>query len=409
MTQQNQQQPIPSPAGAHRRGKRILAGLFLVSLAAGGGWYWMQSSKAEAAASEAKKPKPQPVYELGASDVAAIEARELRVVLPLSGTLTPQAQATVKAKVAAVVDAMLVAEGMPVRKGQVVARLDTGDLRARLMTQQAAQDEARAKLALARKTHDTNRALLNQKYISQTAFDAAENSVELAQAALKSADSQLDMARRALDDATIRAPFDGIVSKRFVQVGEKVSPDTPVFALVDLKELVFEAQVPAGEIPRVHAGQEVAFGVDGFGGRSFRGSVARINPTAEQGSRAMTVYVAVDNKDGALRGGMFAKGGLVLEKSAPAPLLPLNALRQADNAAVAYKVQQGRLVAQPLKLGLRNDDDGMVEVVEGLREGDHVLVARIDALKPGSAVKLPARAANASARLETAGGVPGKS
>lgn len=370
----------------------------------------MQSKKAEAAAKQAKeKSTLPPVYELGTSDIAAIESRELQLVLPVSGPLSPVTQATIKTKVPAVVDAMLVSEGMPVSKGQIVARLDTADLRTRLATQQAAVDEARAKLGLARKTHDTQRALLNQRYISQNAFDSAENSVELAQAALKSADSQLEMARRAVDDATIRAPFDGIISKRFVQVGEKVATDAPIFALVDLARLLFEAQVPASEIPRVRTGQDVAFSVDGFSGRSFKGKVVRINPTAEQGSRAMTVYVAVDNRDGALRGGMFAKGSVVLEKSAPNPLVPVAALRQANGATVAYKVEEGKLVAQPLKLGLRNEDDGLAEVMEGLRSGDHVIVARIDALKPGSAVKLPEKPVRDTAKLEAAASTAGKS
>jgi membrane fusion protein, multidrug efflux system len=409
-----QEKTTPSSLGKPFANRRLtwimLAVPLMLLMAGGGGWMWVQSKNAEAAAAQAKeKSKLPPVYELGASDVAAIESRELHLVLPVSGPLSPLTQATIKAKVPAVVDAMLVAEGMPVSKGQVVARLDTADLKAKVATQQAAVDEARAKLGLARKNHETQRALLNQKYISQNAFDSAENSVELARASLKSADSQLEMARRALDDATIRAPFDGIISKRFVQVGEKVASDTPVFALVDLAQLLFEAQVPASEIPRVHAGQEVAFSVDGFSGRSFKGKVARINPTAEQGSRAMTVYVAVDNRDGALRGGMFAKGSVVLEKSAPNPLVPVAALRQANGATVAYKVEEGKLVAQPLKLGLRNEDDGLAEVMEGLHSGDHVIVARIDALKPGSAVKLPEKPVRDTAGLGTPSTIAGKS
>jgi membrane fusion protein, multidrug efflux system len=418
MTKQNPYQAhlsITAPPQRKRRKTWLIWLLLLAGLAAGiGGWKWTQSRKAEEAAREAKeKAKLPPVYELGGSDIAVVESRALHLVLPVSGALVPQIQATVKSKVAAVVDSMLVAEGMSVSKGQVVAKLDTADLRARLATQQAAQDEARARLAFAKKSQDTNRVLLNQKYISQTAFDSAENNVELAQAALKSADSQLDMAKRALEDATIRAPFDGIVSKRFVQAGEKVSPDTPLLSLVDLRQLLFEAQVPASEIPRVRTGQEVSFRVDGFGMRSFKGQVARINPTAEQGSRAMTVYVAVENRDGALRGGMFAKGGVVLEKSAPNPLLPVNALRQTSGSPVVYKVESGKLVAQALTLGLRNDDEGLVEVREGLRAGDQIVIARIDALKPGSSVKLPEKQADANERataeLNKAASAAGKS
>ncbi|TFW06667.1 efflux RND transporter periplasmic adaptor subunit [Oxalobacteraceae bacterium OM1] len=385
------QPAFPSSVSTLRGRRRwIVPAVLAAVLGAGGGtWYVLHSGKpAETRPAQEKKDKP-PVYELGESDVAVVDARELRVALPAAGTLTPFNQATVKSKVTAEVREFLVPEGLPVKRGQVVVRLDTADLQARLLSAQAAHDEARAKLALAQKTHASNLALLTQKYISQNAFDAAQNSVELAQAAVKSANSQLQIARHALEDATVRAPFDGIISKRLVQPGEKVAPDTPLYALVDLKELVFEAQVPASEIPRVKVGQDVAFKVDGFAARSFKGKVARINPTTEAGSRAMTVYVAVENRDAALRGGMYAQGSIVLEKSTVMPVLPLAALRESPGKTVVYKVDGGRVVAQPVTVGLRNDDEGVVEVKDGVREGDRIVVAKLDTLKPGSEVKLP--------------------
>jgi membrane fusion protein (multidrug efflux system) len=196
-----------------------------------------------------------------------------------------------------------------------------------------------------------------------------------------------------MDDAVVRAPIDGIISKRFVQPGEKAALDMPLFAMVNLTQLILEAQVPASEIPRVKAGQSVEFNVEGFPGRKFVGKVARINPAAEAGSRAMTVYIAVHNADGALRGGMFAKGGITLEKSAVMPLLPLVALRQENGVDVAYKIDGKKVVAQTVRLGLRNEDEGLVEVASGLATGDRVLAVKLDGIKPGSEVKLPENAA----------------
>lgn len=379
------------PARRYKRWLKPVAGLLIV-VVAGGVWMAMRpinTAAATAAATDTKAAKKADILELAAGDIAAIEARELRVTLPVSGTLAAQSQATVKSKVAAEVRDTPVPEGIKVVRGQVIVRLDTADLQARLLTAQAAQEEANARLALAKKNHDSNLALLQQKYISQNAFDTAQNSVELAQAGLKSAESQLDIARRAMDDAVVRAPIDGIISKRFVQPGEKASPDMPLFAIVNLTQLILEAQVPASEIPRVKAGQEVEFSVEGFQGRKFIGKVARINPAAEAGSRAMTVYIAVDNADGALKGGMFAKGGITLEKSAVMPLLPLVALRSENGADVAYKIEGKKIVAQSVKLGLRNEDEGLVEVASGLAEGDRVLAVKLDGVKPGREIKLP--------------------
>jgi RND family efflux transporter MFP subunit len=204
-----------------------------------------------------------------------------------------------------------------------------------------------------------------------------------------SARAQLELARIALNDTTIRAPLAGVVSKRHAQAGEKLSPDSPVFSIVDLKQLTLDAQVPASDIPRVKVGQEVQFKVDGFGDRNFAGKVLRINPAAEAGSRAMLVYIGVDNPDGVLRAGMFAKGMVTTEKSAAHPLLPLLGVRQDGGRDVVYRVDGGKVVAQPVKLGLRNDDDGLVEAVDGIAPGAVVLSVKLDGLKPGDKVKLP--------------------
>jgi RND family efflux transporter MFP subunit len=281
---------------------------------------------------------------------------------------------------------------MKVAAGQPIARLDAADQRARVAQQQAALDEANARLSLAMKNDANSQALLKQNYISQSSVDATRNSVELARAAVNSARAQLEIARIALADSTIRAPFAGVVSKRYVQAGDKVSPDAPVFGVVDLRALTLEAQVPASDIPRVKAGQEVRFKVDGYGQRLFAGKVARINPTTEAGSRAMLVYVNVDNPDGALRGGMFAKGDITTEKSQPRPLLPLAALRKDNGRDVVYRIEAGKVVAQPVALGMRNEDEGLAEVLEGLAPGATVIATKLDAVKPGTRVKVAASA-----------------
>lgn len=381
--------PLHSTASSRRW--RLPLVIFLLIGLGGGGWLAMHAKKTGAVekSDDKDKNKKPDMYELAAGDFAAIEARELRLLLPVSGTLTPLNQATVKSKVAAEVRETLAPEGVQVMRGQVVVRLDTADLQARLSTQQAALEEAKARLALATKNRESNSALLQQKFISQNAFDTAQSNLELAQAGVKSAQSQLDIARRALDDAVVRAPIDGIISKRFVQPGEKVAPDMPLFAMVNLKQLIFEAPVPASQIPRVQAGQPVVFGVEGFQGRAFAGKVVRINPAAEAGSRTMTVYIEVNNTDGALRGGMFAKGGITLATSRVMPLLPVTALRQENGVDIVYKIENGKVAAQPVKLGLRNDDEGLVEVTEGLAAGARVIAIKLDGVKPGIGVQLP--------------------
>ena len=365
----------------------------LLLLGIGGTLFALKGGKKNSPPDKAAS-KPD-IMELAAGDVVRITARDLRVQLPVSGALTALHQATVKSKVVGEVRETPVPEGVQVHRGDVVVRLDSADLKARVAAQLAALEDARARLALATKNQDNNVALLKQKFISQNAVDTAENSVALARAAVKSADAQLDIARRAMDDATVRAPIDGIISKRYVQPGEKASPDMPLFAVVDLSQLVLEAQVPASEIPRVVIGQPVSFTVDGFAARSFDGKVVRINPAAEAGSRAITVYVAVANTDHALKSGMFANGGITLEKSSMVPALPVGALRETNGVSSVYLIEDGKIVERPVKAGLRSADDGLVEITSGLKIGAQVLGVKLDGVKPGTPVRLPGAAAKA--------------
>ncbi|CAN5842674.1 nodulation protein NolF [soil metagenome] len=393
--------PTITLASSSRQRWRLPALALLVITVAGGGWtLYSKNSSAQAKTNETKNPKgpqPPPVYELAAIDIIQVQTRDLTVNLPISGSLIPLMQVTVRSKVGAEVRETLVQEGMQVKKGQVITRFDGADLRARLTSQDASVDEAQAKLAMAKKNRQSNETLLKQNYISQNAFDTTNNSVELAQASVKSATAQRQVAQLALADTEVKSPVDGIVSKRSIQAGDKVSPDTPLFTIVNLSQLTLEAQVPASDIPRIKIGQEVSFNVDGFIQRSFSGKVSRINPSAEAGSRSMLVYIAVDNADNALKGGMFAKGFLTLEKSAAMPVIPLSAIRQQNGKDVVYKIINNEVQAQLIRQGLRNEDEGMVQVLEGLTTGTNLISAKLEGVKPGSKVSLPKAAGNPAA------------
>ncbi|MES2071832.1 MAG: efflux RND transporter periplasmic adaptor subunit [Pseudomonadota bacterium] len=381
---------------SRKRWRVPVIGLVIIGIA-GGGWMVYSKNTSAQAQTTNKAAKKEVIFELAPADVTQVQIREVAVNLPISGSLMPVSQATVRSKVAAEVRETLVQEGMPVKKGQVIARFDGADLHARLTTQEAMVDEARAKLSLAQKNRQSNETLLKQNYISQNAFDTMHNGVELAQASLKSAISQREVAQIAVADTLIKSPVDGIVSKRSVQAGEKVSPDSPLFTIVNLSQLILEAQVPSSEIPRVRIGQTVSFNVDGFSSRSFSGKVARINPATEAGSRSMLVYIEVNNADGALKGGMFAKGSLTLERTGSYPVMPLSAVRQQSGKDIVYKIVDNQVQQQAVKLGLRNEDEGVVQVLQGLDAGANVISAKLDDVKPGSKVSMPKLSAAAPA------------
>ena len=350
--------------------------------------------RASSAKKEEKKSDAEIVLEFSPADLTMVENRELARTLPFSGSLSPVIQSTVKSKVSGEVRQVLAREGERVTQGQVLAQIDTSDLQARLDAQVAALEEAKARWSIADKNRESNLKLLNQNFISQNAFDTTHSTLEASAASVRSAEAQVRLARNAMQDAVVRAPINGILAKKMVNGGEKVGPDSPMFTVVDLAKMEIEAPAPASEIPSVQVGQIATFKVDGFAERVFEGRVERINPVTEQGSRSITLYLSVANRDGALKGGMFAKGLLVLARSQPSAVVPLAAVREDAGQSYVFTLESGKVAKRSITLGMREEQAGLVEVKSGLEKGIQVVSARMVGLKAGASavVKSPAAA-----------------
>ncbi len=341
----------------------------------------MESAKASEAA---KKDAPPQTLEFGPGDVAVVQLQPLARTVALSGSLTPVTQALVKSSVAGEVRQVLVREGESVRQGAVLAQLDTTDARSRLDAALADQAERRSRQEIALRNRDTNQALLKQNFISQNAYDQLISTHQGSEAALQWADAQVKLARKAIDDAVVRAPISGQVAKRLVNVGERIAPDAAILSIVDLSRLELEATVPASDVATIAPGQVVHFQVDGFGTRAFAGRVERINPVAEASSRSIKLFVAVPNADGSLRGGMFAQGAVSLAQSSPMPVVPISAVFEEAAQSYVFTIEDGKLAKRALRLGLRDEALGLVEVSSGLAAGATVVRIRMKGLKVGA-------------------------
>ena len=355
----------------------------VVLVAVGGSLVGLRASQANKDSPKKADDAPK-VFEFAAGDLVELKREALGRDIPLSGTVRPLLAATLRAKVPAEVARVGAQEGDSVAGGQALVVLDTADLKARAEAQHAAVAEMKARLDLARKNQANNKALLEKSFISQNAYDGVINTVQVAEANLRSADAQAAIAERALGDAQIRAPFAGIVAKRWVNVGDKVSSDMPVVHLVDLSRMELEAQVPVSEIPFVKVGQEVAFRVDGFIGRPFTGRVERMNPSAEAGSRSISIFVTLPNSDGALRGGMFASGSLAARLGTEVDVIPASALLEEGGQSFVYVVKGGKVERRSVTIGTRNKERGLVEVRDGLERGVPVITVKADGLKAGA-------------------------
>jgi len=348
-------------------------------------------------ATQAKKPddkKDAPVVlEFTPADVAVVELRSLTRSIAFSGSVAPLVQTTVKSKVPGEVNRVLVREGETVAAGQLLAQIDTLDLQSRLDAQAASLEEARARLTIADKNRVNNQQLLNQKFISQNAYDTTQSVYEAGVALVNSQEAQLRIARKALEDAAVRAPFAGIVARRMAHAGEKVNVDSPLFTLVDLGRMEIEAPAPAAEVPAIKVGQPATFRVDGFGERAFHGKVERINPVADANSRAITLYISVDNRDGLLKGGMFTKGQIVLDETRKSAVIPAAAVREESGQMYVFTIENGKIARRPVQVGFTEPQQGLVEVRSGLEQGLNVVSARVSGLKAGAPAMLKPAAA----------------
>jgi membrane fusion protein (multidrug efflux system) len=340
-----------------------------------------------AADAKASTKNAAPVAEFLQDDLYIVEPRNLDRVLPLTGSLMPLTEATVKAKVAGELVAVTVREGESVKQGQLLARIDPTEVQARVAARQADVAATRAQLVWAEKNRNQQKALLDKSFISQSAFDNIQSNYEVAVAKQHAAEAELVVARKSLGDAVLVAPFSGIVSLRHAQPGERVALDAKVVSIVDLSRLQLEASVPPAAIGQVQVGQAMNFRVEGFGEREFAGRIERINPAATAGSRSISVYAVIDNREGLLRGGMFAQGALTLSSVGGALAVPASAVREEIGQTFVYAIEDGLVKRKNVKVGAP-DAAGRVQVLEGLAAGDRIVRVNLGSLREGLAARL---------------------
>lgn len=344
-------------------------------------------------------PAAQAVVEFSQQDLYIVEPVTLERTLPVTGTLTPFTEATVKAKVAGELIAVSVREGEAVDRGRILARIDQTEVLARVAARRADLAATRAQWDWADKNRASQKALLDKGFIAQTAFDNVKSNYDVAVAKLRASEAELTLAQKALADSVLVAPFAGIVSQRHAQPGERVALDAKVVSLVDLSRLQLEAAVPPAAIGQVKVGQPVNFRVEGFSEREFAGRIERINPAATAGSRSISVYAVIDNREGLLRGGMFAQGALTLSRVEHALTVPASAVREEIGQTFVYALDDGLVKRKNVKAGAP-DAAGRVQVLEGLAAGERIVRVNLGTLREGASARLsgPAPAAAAAAK-----------
>ena len=345
--------------------------------------------KSEPQSSIAKAPPSK--IELAASDIFTVTPTQIARRIPLTGTIKAASQSIVKSKSAGDVIALNVREGMAVTKGQVLVQIDRVELDLRVKERTAVLQSNAAALAQAKRAFDNNQALVEKGFISPTALDTSKAQYDAATANRNAAQTQLDLARKSVGDTQITAPISGIISERFVQVGEKVLADARLLSIVDLSRLEIEAPVPADDVSLIRIGQTVSLNVEGLGNLGAR--VVRINPAAAAGTRSIVVYLSIDNpakSSTQARVGQFAQGNLSIAPRTGVIAVPVAAIRDNVGRQFVYVITNNMIAERIVKLGQRDDGDGgsnaIVEIIDGLVAGDKVVAVNLGILNIGAPV-----------------------
>ena len=342
-----------------------------------------------------KEPGLKTVHEeTKAVTVAIALARPTPRYLTLTGTLNGNRNSDVAADVSGKVIATMVERGQQVTRGQALVRLDprTASLNAEESTAMAAAAEAN--LALAKSDCERASKLFMTSAISKAEFEKLDATCN---AQAKQAEAALARARLAgqqLGDATVRAPFAGMIAQRYVDEGEFVGRETKVVTLVELDPLRLELTVPESDARYVQMGQEVRFDVAGFDKQIFTGTIKYVGPSLRSATRDLVVEAIVPNGDKTLRPGNFAVARVTLGE-VPTPVVPRTAIRDDGETYRLFVAKDAgtKTILEERLVQLGPEMSGeLVAIAKGVEAGERVVITATEDLRDGVSVTIGAQA-----------------
>jgi len=329
------------------------------------------------------------------------------------GTLHALEEATISPKLPGKIARILVDEGDEVRAGQVVAELEDtqfvlAEKRAQqgLLQAQAGLAQSRAGIAQADANFQNTKAdydrmeglyakqsIARQKYDhALTGFRMAEAGLrqaralqELAQAQVAQAKVMIDLAKTQLADTKIVSPITGTVTKRSMNLGEMASPGKAIFIVECLNVLELKADVSSLMLGRLKVGMPVRVDVDGIDD-TIHAKIDEISPRVDKKLRTVEVTLGLDNKDRTLRPGLFARVGIILEERSDVVAIPKDVLIRRDGEVYVFRLNGDLAERTPVTVGIRHG--GVVEIKQGLNEGDVIVAAGQNNLQGGEKVNI---------------------
>lgn len=355
-----------------------------------------------------KKPDDKPpappaavVVNLAPEDIVIAKRGEIQTGPRISGTLEASQKSVVRAEAAGSITQIVGELGDTVKKGALLVKIEAkamGDMSA---SARAGLASAQAQFALAQKEVARTSALVKGGAAPARDLDRAQGELQAAQAQVAAARSQVSSAGNALGDASAKVPFDGVIAKRSVSVGDVVSPGTELYTIIDPKTMRLDASVAADDLSLIKPGTSVDFNVRGYPDQKFAGAIQRVAPAADAVTRQIQVLVDIPNPGGKLVAGLYAEGRVAVERR-EALIVPLTAIDSTGDQPTVLKVKDGIVERTIVGLGLRDDRAEMVEVTSGVIANDVLVLSRAQKnITPGTKVNVPGQAAAAEKTATT--------
>lgn len=348
-------------------------------------WWWQKPPSAAAPPTSTGAPSGSPAGAPGAGprpaavEVARVQAMPLVDEAQAVGSLRSRQGVMLRPEVAGRVREVRFADGQRVQRGQLLVQLDD-----QLPLAQLAQ--ARAEMGIAQANHQRNQELVGKGFISQRSLDESAAALEVAKA-------KFDLAQATVQRLKVLAPFDGVLGLRQINVGDYLKDGADIVNVEDIDAVLVDFRLPERFQSKIRPGQKSQITLDALPGRSFEARVEAVDPLIDANGRSVGVRACIDNRQGALRPGMFARVNTVFAVREGALVVPEEALVPQGPRTTVVKLVPGEtpdaLVAQRVvvKTGLRLP--GRVEVTEGLQEGDTVVTAGHQRLqKDGAPVRV---------------------
>jgi membrane fusion protein (multidrug efflux system) len=318
--------------------------------------------------------------------VAKVEAAPMDRTLAIVGTLLPKDEATLAARVEGQVEKTLVDFGETVKKGQEIALIDTQNYEA--LANQSEANVVKAKASALNAEQNLKRVLELQasKISSASELDSSTAAAAQTRAEVKAAEAAQVIAGLNLERSRVKAPFDGSVSERIATAGDYVKIGSPLFRVVNDRELKYIVQAPERYAALVKLGQPVLFTVDAWPGETFQGQVNLISPAVSTSTRSFNLGARVPNPEGKLKANTFARGELVLEHAVPTPMVPLEAVINFAGVTKVFVIADGAARSREVKTGRVRE--GFQEVLSGLQPGELVATSGYTKLYEGAKIRL---------------------